>query len=260
MVESMKNNNSENISLIPAVAYARFSSAGQNEASIEQQLRDIYKWADDHGYSVIGEYKDFARSAYKEATEQQRPEFRRMIDDSKKHEFQAVIVWKMDRFARSRYDSAIFKRELKKNNVKVCSAMEQIGDGPEGIILEGLMDSFAEYYSANLSQNVKRGLTDNARKFKVIGKTPLGYMKDPETSRYKIEPSEAEIVKKIFADYVAGASAVSIFTELNKAGIKTKEGHNFDKNSIRKILKNERYTGVYIFKEEKTPGQIPAIV
>ena len=246
--------------LIPAVAYARYSSSNQNEASIEQQLRDIRKWADDNGFAIIHEYKDAARSAFKEATESQRPEFRKMIDDSRSGSFQAVICWKTDRFSRNKTDSAIYMHELRKNGVRLFKVMESNIDGPESILIDGLMESMAQYYSENLSQNVKRGLEDNARKFKVFGKVPLGYIKDPETGKYAINEPEAELVRRIFREYASGIPAVQIYTRLNAEGYKTKEGKPFNKNSISKMVRNDRYIGVYTFKDVKTPGAIPAII
>jgi DNA invertase Pin-like site-specific DNA recombinase len=92
-----------------------------------------------------------------------------MINDSKKKEFQYVMVYKLDRFARNRYDSAIYKRKLKQSNVKVLSAMENIGDNPESILLEALLEASAEYYSVDLSQKIKRGMYESAMKGKFTG-------------------------------------------------------------------------------------------
>lgn len=155
-----------------AVIYARFSSYGQNEQSIEGQLKDCHDFAMREGYTVIGEYIDRAKTARSD----QRPEFQRMIKDSSKKQFQYVIVWKLDRFSRNRYDSAIYKGKLKKNGVKVLSAMENITDSPEGIILEGMLESLAEYYSANLSENVRRGQRETIAKGRFTGGyIPYGY-------------------------------------------------------------------------------------
>ena len=155
-----------------AVIYARYSSHGQTEQSIEGQLHDAYEFARREGYTIIGEYIDRARTG----TNDNRDDFQRMIADAPKAQFQAVIVWKLDRFARNRYDSAIYKARLKKSGVRVISVKENITDRPEGIILEGLLESMAEYYSANLSQNVKRGLRETISKgFYCGGQIPYGY-------------------------------------------------------------------------------------
>lgn len=255
-----KNNSIETMDLIPAVAYARFSSSNQNEASIEQQLRDIHRFAEQNGYLILKEYTDSARSAFKEATESQRPAFREMIDDAKRKQFKAVIIWKTDRFSRNRVDFAIYTEKLNKLGVRLIKVMEGNAEGAQGQLMDGIMSEFAAYYSKNLSENVKRGLEDNARKFKVVGTIPLGYVRDPETGRYAIDPVNADVVRRIFKEYSEGKSAVSIFTELNREGFKTRDGKPFNKNSIRAIIRNERYAGVYFFKGERFPGKIPEIV
>lgn len=140
-----------------AVIYARYSSHGQQEQSIDGQLRDCYAYADRQGYSVIAEYIDRALTGRND----DRPDFQRMLADARKKQFKYIIVWKLDRFARNRYDSAVHKAELKKYGVRVISATENITDEPEGIMLEGLLESLAEYYSANLSKHVKRGMRES---------------------------------------------------------------------------------------------------
>ena len=139
--------------MIPAVIYARYSSTNQREESIDGQIRECRRYAERYGFSIVKEYTDAAISGRSD----DRPAFQRMIREAESGAFQAVIVWKLDRFARNRHDSAVYRYQLKKHGVKIYSAMENISDGPEGIILEGLMESLAEYYSANLSENIKRG-------------------------------------------------------------------------------------------------------
>lgn len=158
-----------------AVIYARYSSDNQREASIEGQLRECMEYAAQNDITVIANYIDRALTA----TSDNRPDFQRMIKDSYKRCFDMVIVWKLDRFSRDRYDSAHYKHILKKNGVKVVSAKENIGDGLEGIILESMLEGMAEYYSAELSVKVKRGLKENALKAKVNGgQIPFGYYID----------------------------------------------------------------------------------
>lgn len=135
-----------------AVIYARFSSHAQNEQSIEGQLRICYEYAKREGLSVIEEYIDRALTGRSD----DRPDFQRMISDARKKAFQYVIVYKLDRFTRNRYDSAIYKHKLKQCGVKVLSAMENIGDNPESIILEAVLEASAEYYSVDLSKNKAR--------------------------------------------------------------------------------------------------------
>jgi len=144
---------------VKAVIYARYSDSSQREESIEGQIRECTEYAKYNGITIIGTYIDRALSAKTD----NRPEFQRMIRESAKHLFDVVIVWKLDRFARNRYDSAHYKNILRKNGVKVISAKENISEGPEGIILESMLEGYAEYYSAELSEKTHRGQKQRRR-------------------------------------------------------------------------------------------------
>lgn len=135
------------------VIYARYSSDNQREESIEGQLRECKAFAEKNDIQIVGTYIDRALSAKTD----NRPDFQRMVKDSEKGLFDTVIVWKLDRFARNRYDSAHYKALLRKNGVKVISATEIIADTAEGILLESLLEGMAEYYSADLAEKVIRG-------------------------------------------------------------------------------------------------------
>lgn len=238
-----------------AVIYARFSSSGQREESIEGQFRECREYAERLSLKVIGEYADHALTG----TNDKRPDFQRMIRDSSKGQFQVLIVWKSDRFARNRYDSAIYKARLKQNGVRVLYAKESIPDGPEGIILESVMEGYAEYYSANLSQNVKRGMYDSARKLGWLGQKTYGLRPDHD-GRYEQDPATAPIVKRIFEEYASGKPAVDIYKGLNEDGYRTINGNLWNKNSLRGILKNQKYCGVYQYADIRVEDGIPAIV
>lgn len=239
-----------------AAIYGRYSSHLQKDTSIEQQFTEIRKYCRDNDIYIVSEYADRGISG----TTDERPEFQRMIKDSAKGKFNFVVVWKVDRFARNRYDSAMYKAKLKKNGIKVLYAKESIPDGPEGILLESILEGSAEYYSANLAQNIKRGMEANARECKITnGSLPLGYRKSSDM-RYEIDPVGAEIVRKIYNMYSEGISTVNICAALNAQGYKTKKGTPFNKNSLRKILSNERYTGVYIYGDMRIEGGVPAII
>lgn len=134
-----------------AVIYARYSCDKQTEQSIDGQLRVIYDYAQREGYTVVGEYIDRAKSA-KTAN---RPQFLQMISDSTKHTFEYIIVYKLDRFSRNRYDSAFYKHKLRQNGVQVISATECLSDNPESIITEAMLEAMAEFYSAELGQKTK---------------------------------------------------------------------------------------------------------
>ena len=148
-----------------AVIYARYSSHSQRDESIEGQLRECHEYAIKNDYIILEEYCDKAMTGKND----NRAGFQKMIKDAKNNKFNYVLVYKLDRFARNRYDSAMYKNMLKKHNVKVISIKENISDAPEGIILESVLEGMAEYYSANLSQNIKRGMVENALQCKFNG-------------------------------------------------------------------------------------------
>lgn len=240
---------------IPAVIYARYSSSGQREESIEGQLRECRAYASQHGLTVVGEYIDKALTGRTD----KRPDFQRMMRDSERGVFKAVICWKIDRFARNRYDSAMHKYRLKKNGVRLYYARESIPEGPEGIILESVMEGYAEYYSENLSQNVKRGNYDSALELKTLGKKVFGLREGPD-KRYEPDPATAPIVRRIFEEYAAGVRAKDIYQRLNAEGYRTVRGGLFNKSSLRRILQNEKYIGVYAFKDIRVEDAIQPIV
>lgn len=249
------SDNSCGVEPLRAVIYARYSSSGQREESIEGQLRDCYEFAKKHGIIVIGEYIDKAMTGRVD----RRPDFQRMMKDSEKGRFNCVLLWKMDRFARNRYDSAMYKYKLKKNGIRIFYAKETIPDGPEGIILESVMEGYAEYYSENLAQNVKRGNYDSALELKTLGKTCLGLKTGPD-GRYIIDQAEAVIVRRIFGEYAEGERAKDIYERLNSEGYRTSRGGKFNKNSLRRILSNKKYIGVYEYEDIYVENGIPAII
>lgn len=232
-----------------AVIYARFSSHSQNEQSIEGQLRDNHAWAKQQGITVVGEYIDRAMSGTKDT----RPDFQRMIEDASKRQFELVIVWKLDRFARNRYDSAIYKARLKKYGVRVVSVKENISDSPEGIILEGLLESMAEYYSANLSQNIKRGQRDSIANGKFCGgRVPYGYRN--VDGKLVVDDKTAPYVRYIFEQYAAGTSKKDIIAAVNEKGMRNRSGGPVTFSSFTSMLKNKTYIGQYSYKGQLVPG------
>ena len=238
------------------VIYARYSSENQREESIEGQLRENMAYAKKNGIEIVGTYIDRAVSAKTD----KRDEFQRMIKDSSKKGFDVVIVWKLDRFSRNRYDSAKYKMLLKKNDVRVVSATESISEGAEGIILESVLEGMAEYYSADLAEKVSRGMTENALKCRFNGGTiPFGYMIDDE-QHYQINPAQAPLVLEMFRRYAGGESITDIIEDLNARGIRTSKGNRFNKNSLARIFSNRRYIGEYAYKEIVFSNAIPAIV
>lgn len=239
-----------------AVIYARYSSDSQREESIEGQLRECTAFAEKNGITVLRHYIDRAYSAKTD----NRPEFQNMIKDSGKRLFDIVIVWKLDRFARNRYDSARYKATLKKNGVKVVSATEIISEGAEGIILESVLEGYAEYYSADLSEKVIRGMTDNALKCKFNGgMMPIGYVIDAE-QHFRIDPLTAPFVLEAFKRYDGGETISSIMNWLNEQGLTNTRGQKMTFNSVGHILHNRRYIGEFRYRDVIVPDGIPAIV
>ncbi len=250
-----------------AVIYARYSSDNQREESIEGQLRECKEYAEYNDITVVGTYIDRAMSAKTD----NRPNFQKMIKDSAKHIFDVVIVWKLDRFARNRYDSAYYKNSLKKNGVRVISAKESISEGAEGIILESVLEGYAEFYSVELAEKVNRGMTDNALKCLYNGCiVPLGYYVDEE-QHLQIDEKTAPFVQEIFRRYVDGERVKDIITDMNARGVsikvqmKKKAGKKayyrpLGYNIVRRILSNRNYIGEYHFKDIVIEGGVPAII
>lgn len=241
---------------VPAVIYARYSSSGQREESLTGQIRDCKAYAERNGIKVIKEYTDAAKTG----TNDQRPAFQQMIKDSAKHQFQIVLVWKLDRFARDKYDSARYKHQLSQNGVRVISVMEPISESPEGVIMESLLEGMAQYYSMDLSLKVKRGNRESALEHKTLGIRIFGYKKD-DTDHYIIDPETAPVVQRIFNEYASGKKSKEIIDDLNAEGIRTNTGKEWTKQQIQKTLRNERYTGVYIYSDvARDEGGMPAII
>lgn len=231
---------------LKAVAYCRYSSHLQREESIKAQLRAIQKYADDNGYILLDSYIDEAQSAKTD----DRISFQQLMSDIKSGNIKidAVVVHKGDRFARNRYDAAIYKNFLKQHHIKLLSVTENLQDNPESVILESVLEGMAEYYSLNLQREVRKGLKENALGARTTGGTPpLGYDVDKSTQKLIINESEAEAVKMIFRMYLNGFGYSEIINELNANGYKTKRGQVFGKNSINSILHNLKYTGVYTY-------------
>lgn len=239
-----------------AVIYARYSSHSQTEQSIEGQLRDCTDFAQNNGYTIVGTYIDRAMTGRND----QRADFRRMLKDAERGHWSAVIVWKLDRFGRNREEIAMNKVKLRKCGVKLVYAKENVPDTPEGIILESVLEGLAEYYSANLSQNIRRGMRESALKCQCTGAgLSLGYDVAAD-KKYVINEAEASIVREIFALYDGGMTSSDIIRRLNERGCRTKTGRPYDHNAVARILRNERYIGVYRWHEILVPDGMPRII
>lgn len=243
--------------VLDVTLYLRFSSERQSEQSIEGQLRDCIAYCKRKDYRIVAVYVDRALTARKNV--EKRVQFQQMIVDSSHHAWDLVIVWKLDRFARNREDSAVFKMRLRKNGVRVESATEAISKNPEGIILESVLEGIAEYYSADLSQKITRGIRESALKAHCVGgHVPLGYKL--EDHKYVIDPATAHIVQEAFQLYANGDSMADICRIFNTKGYRTAKGAEFNRSSFKSMFKNERYIGVYTYKDIRMEDTIPPII
>ena len=233
-----------------AVIYARFSSSSQREESIEDQLRVCSEYVQREGYSIVGTYCDYAISGRTD----DRPEFLRMIQDSKKKLFNHILVYRLDRFARNRVDSVVYKAQLAKQKVNVISATECIPEGSNGMLMEALHEALAQKYSDDLSQIIRRGQEGNAESCRSNGAYPFGYKVNKETRRLEIDQAKATIINHIFHMIAEGASYSQALDY--SAGM----GYKRSKNWIYQVLRNERYKGIYIYKDHRVEGGLPAII
>ena len=237
-----------------AVIYARYSSENQTEQSIEGQLRVCSEYAKSHDILILDTYIDRAMTG----TNDNRADFQRMIKDSGRREWNYVLVYKLDRFSRNKYESTIHKKTLKNNGVTLLSAMENIPDTPEGIILESLLEGMNQYFSAELSQKVRRGMKETRLKGNFTGgKLIYGY--NVENRKVVINENQAEVVRFIFEQYSLGVYVKDIIKLLTAKGIYN-FGKPFARNTVYNILKSEKYSGIYRHDGEVFENIYPQIV
>ncbi|WP_179086302.1 MULTISPECIES: recombinase family protein [Paenibacillus] len=227
-----------------AAFYGRFSSDNQRDESIDAQKRAAEHFCRSNDYRIVAEYEDRAKTA----TSDKRPGFLQMIEDSGKGMFDVVIIHKLDRFSRDKYDSAKYKRILKMNGIRLISVTENLDDSPESIILESLLEGMAEYYSKNLAREVMKGMKETAYQCKHTGGLPpIGYSVDPITRKYIINEEERRIVDTVFSMFIAGYGYNQIIRELADNDYKSRYGKPISKGTLGTILRNEKYTGTYIY-------------
>ncbi len=240
---------------IRAVIYARYSSDSQREASIEDQLRECRQWADAHEMQIVHEYCDYAISGRKE----NRPQFQRMMADADDGLFSAVIMYQTSRFARDRYVAAVYKHRLKEAGISVHYAATSIPDGPEGIILEALMEGMDEYYSANLSKNIRRGQLGNALKGMAMNAPPPGLRVNADRM-YEPDPITSPHILRAFQMIDEGKTQKDVCEYFNALGIKTSKGTPFGKGSLHRLWANRKYIGEYSYNDIVIPDKITPIV
>lgn len=237
---------------ITCIQYLRYSSDNQREESLVAQRRACEAYAAARGYTIVRTWSDEARTA----TTDDRPAFLDMIGEITRGRLRAdvLLVHKLDRFARNRYDSAFYRRELRKAGCRLESVLEQLDDSPESVILESILEGMAEYYSKNLSREVMKGMKETALQGKHTGgRPPLGYRIDDER-RYQIDEVTAPTIRLIFARYAAGDAYPAIVAQLGQAGHRTATGQPFRENSLHDILINKKYIGTYVFNRTEAKG------
>lgn len=248
-----------------AVIYARFSSYGQNEQSIEAQVRICTEFAENKGLKIIQVYSDKAKTGTNDA----RPAFQRMLRDARSGAFQYVIVYMFDRFARNRRDSIVCKEMLRDNGIKVLSALEPIADDEGGEFYEMFLEWNAEKYSKRLSKRVKDGLDTSVANGTFCGGTLIyGYRIELEPipgkagkfiKRVVINEEEAEILRYAFQQYDMGVSKKDIAEALNAKGLRF-NGKPFKNRTFDRYFVNEKYTGEFYFGDRLCSNMYPQII
>ena len=237
-----------------AVIYARYSSDRQTEQSIDGQIHVCMEYAERNDIVIVGTYIDRAMTG----TNDNREQFQKMLKDSDKKPFDYVLVYKLDRFSRNKYEMAIHRKHLKDNGIKVLSAMENIPDTPEGILLESLLEGMNQYYSEELSQKTLRGL----RETRIKGNFPGGIINfgyRVKNHKVVIQEEEAAIIQELFTRYANGERLFDLVRDLNGRGVLNK-GKPFSKHALYYLLENEKYTGIYTHDGITYDNIYPAIV
>lgn len=230
-----------------AALYARFSPGpNQREESITGQFREGEYLCEKNNWNILFRYADRSLTGRTD----DRPQFQQMIKDAENGLFDILVCYKTERFARNRLDAAIYKNRLRKCGVRVVYSKMTIPEGPEGIILESVLEGLDEYYSKDLSQKITRGFYDNALQGKTLGgRAPYGYRVD-ENGKYIIYEDEAVVLREVFLRYASGEKAISIAEDLNSRGLRTSTGNLFNKNSFNNWFHNKKYIGVYSYESK----------
>lgn len=237
------------------VDYARYSSHNQKDASIEQQVEACQKYAKELGITLIDSYEDRAITGKTD----KRPAFQRMMRDAEKGKFKYVLAWKSNRIGRNMLEAMINEQKLQTLGIRVLYVEEDFDDTAAGRFALRSMMNVNQFYSENLAEDVMRAMYDNAKNCKVNGTLPYGYKAD-ENLKYVIDDSKAKIVKEIYSRVAEGEAFVNIYKSLNARGLKTNRDKPWGRSSFETLLRNERYRGIYIFKEIRIENGIPRII
>lgn len=230
--------------ILKVVIYARYSSDMQREESIDAQIRYCKQEIERNPNMVlVGVYYDEALSGKFD----DREDFQNMIADAKEHHFDQIMVHKFNRFARNQYDSIVYKKKLREIGIRVVSATQKVDDSPEGQMTEAIIEVLDQYYSANLAEEVLKGMRENALKgISTGGRPPIGYKYD-ENRFLAVDEATAPIVRKLFNMYLEGYGMLSIANMLNAMGLRSQTGNEFRGRTISDILSNEKYIGTNIY-------------
>ena len=226
-----------------AAAYIRVSTDDQAEYSPASQLEKIRLYAERNQILLPKEFI-FVDEGISGRKTKNRPAFNEMIGLAKRKPkpFDVILVWKFSRFARNREDSIVYKSMLRKeHNIDVVSVSEDIGDDKLSILIEAIIEAMDEFYSINLAEEVKRGMTEKAKRGGVLSIPGFGYK--VENGEYIVVPEEAEIIRKVFNDYVNGKGLLTIAKELNAMGVRTHRGNKIENRTVEYWLNNPLYIG-----------------
>ena len=240
-----------------AVIYSRYSAGpDQTIQSIEGQLRVCQNYIANHGWDFVRYYADEHISGRTD----RRPQFQEMISAAERGEFDVLVVYSTDRFSRNKFDSINYKKKLKDLGIKIAYAAENIPEGPEGILLESLMEGWAEYYSEELSRKVKRGMSETARKgLSNGGRRTFGYRTGPD-KKIIVDEDEARAVREVFKMIADGQMIRTAVEWLHDNGYVSTIGKPHTPNSVKKMLTNKRYLGIYVWDDIEIPNALPAII
>lgn len=243
--------------MIPSVIYARYSSTSQDEQTIEMQIKKCMEFARKNNMTVIEVYTDEAKTG----RNGNRAGLQKLLSDSKNGNFKHVITYMSDRYFRNALEALSFEEELKKNGVSLLFTMESYDNTPIGKFMKLVSYANNQLYSDIYSVKISDGLSNNAKESLTTGNNvPLGFKTNKETKEFEIDEVNAPIVKEIFERYAKGDTVADIINDLNERGYKTKRGNRFNKNSLHRMLVNEKYIGIYIYKGEIMPKRIPRII
>lgn len=227
-----------------AACYIRVSTDDQLEYSPDSQLEKIRDYAKRNEMILPNEFVFIEEEGVSGRKAEKRHEFQRMIGiaKTKPKPFDAILLWKFSRFARNREDSIVYKSMLRKQlGIDVISISENVGDDKMAVLIEAMIEAMDEYYSINLAEEVKRGMTEKARRGEAVSIAPFGYTL--VNKKLVVKPEQAEIVKTVFEKYCAGVGLRAIATWLNGIGVRTNRGNPIENRTVEYWLNNPVYHG-----------------